>query len=586
MGRTRTGDELGQLLVARQGPSAITTEWRTAQNHPLYGLLAHCAIRALPLDELRAFRAPAMVAGVLVPIVFYRAMRRWVGHEAAILSAFALVVVDPIRHYASEGRGYTILVLGALVTAGWLLDFLESGRVRFLVGYVAAAAATGYAHLWAFPVLAAHGAFVILEALRPGAGRLAPKRAAAALGAIAAAIALGIALYRPMLPEILGAGRARVPGPMVRELAAALAQLVRFGSWTVAAHLVLVPITVGGFARKGESPWRDRTFRLHANVIAWVLAGAMALHPINFGSRFLLGIEPSLWAVDAWGLSGYWRGADQRRISPQRPQSTRRRRRRDKESDGGLAHRPQIPLVLIASGKDGRRSALRLLISRSRSLCLSLRGLCDLRGEMSSRRSVLGGPGMWLVGFGIGVLVADAPLAHGIPPGSFEGAASSELHLFRKLPQTIGIPAAVALVIAGLAAVVLRAALPAPPDRIARLASRAAIAGWTAVAFASMIPLILGPFALGPRWAFEVHMVAVGAILLLAWEHRHDALGLGALRFGLLATALIALFWLAGVPEPSVDPALALKLAVAALPALVAVPLARTTRMDGQAPDA
>ncbi len=298
---------------------------------------------------------------------------------------------------------------------------------------------------------------------------------------------------------------------MARGLVVALAQLVRFGSWTVAAHLVLVPIVLDGFFRRGENPWRERAFRLHAHVIAWVLAGAMALHPINFGSRFLLGIEPSLWAVAAWGLSGYWRGAG---------------------------------------------------------------------------RSRLGGPGMWLVGFALGVLVADAPLAHGIPPGSFEGAAQTELRLFRKLPRAIGVPAAVALVVAGLAAAVLRAARPAPSGRIARLASRAAIAGWTAAAFASIVPLILGPFALGPPWAFEVHMVAAGAILLLAWEHRHDGPGLGALRYGLLATALIALFWLAGIPEPAIDPAFAAKLAVASLPVLVAVPLAGTTRTDGATSDA
>ncbi len=388
--------------------------------------------------------------------------------------------------------------------------------MRFLIGYVAAAVATGYAHLWGFPVIAAHGAFVTVEALRPGAGRAGPEAGRRGAGGDRGGRrARGRALPADA-PGDPPDGPDRVPGLMVRQLVAALLQLVRFGSWTVAVHLVLVPIVLGGFARRGESPWRDRTFRLHANVIAWVLAGAMALHPINFGSRFLLGIEPSLWAVAAWGLSGFWRWG-------------------------------------VGSGEGGAR-----LVFSPHSPLPTPHSECGWSAS---------GSGCW----------SPTPRLRTDPARLVrEGAPSTEVHLLRKLPRAIGNPAAVAIVVAGLAAVGFRAAGFAPSPRIARLASRAAIAGWTAVAFASIVPLVLGPFAPGPPWAFEVHMVAVGAILLLAWEHRHDARALGALRYGLLATALIALFWLAGVPEPSVDPALALKLAVAALPVLVAVPLAGT----------
>jgi hypothetical protein len=510
MGKRGSGDEGGQMTLCVRSPSEIMTEFATAQNHPFYGLLGHYAVTVLPLPPLLAMRVPAFLAGVLIPIVYYQTQRRWLGHAAAILSAFVLILVDPVRHYSSSGRGYSILCLGALVTGQWLLDFLETGRARYAIGYVAVAVASCYAHLWGFPIIAAHGAFVILEQFRQYGARVGLRRSAEALGAIVVSIVVGIALYWPMLPEILRAGRGRLPGPMIHGLVEALLQLIRFGSWTVAIHLVLVPIVLDGFARRGENPFRELAFRLHVTVIACVLAGAMVLHPINFGSRFLMGIEPSLFAVAAWGLSGYWRG----------------------------------------------------------------------RG-----RSRLGGPGVWLLGFALGVLVADARLSHEIPPGSFaDPGDNAVVDLHRKLPRAIGNLGAVGLGLLGLVLIGYRAVRPSSL-RLSRLASRGAIVVWTLVTIAAIVPLILGPAAFHPLWIFEVHMVAVGAIVLLAWEHRHDGPALNALRYGLLACAGIGVFWLAGVPEPSFDPWLIVKLAVAVLPMLVAVPLAGTTRTADPVPE-
>ena len=146
-------DEIGQIRVARGPVAAIPTRYSFGQNHPLYGILSHYAIRFLPLPTVLAARIPAVLAGLLLPWVFYRGRREWVGPEAAVLAAFLLVFVDPIKHYGTTARGYALMVLGALVLGDLLLVYLERGHPGLLAAYVAVAVATCYSHLWAFALL-------------------------------------------------------------------------------------------------------------------------------------------------------------------------------------------------------------------------------------------------------------------------------------------------------------------------------------------------------------------------------------------------------------------------------------------------
>ena len=87
-------DEGGQIGISRGSHRAIATQFGYAQNHPLYGHLARVAIGALPLPIELSARVPALVAGMLIPWMFYRGQRRWVGHEAAVVVAFP---DDPLR---------------------------------------------------------------------------------------------------------------------------------------------------------------------------------------------------------------------------------------------------------------------------------------------------------------------------------------------------------------------------------------------------------------------------------------------------------------------------------------------------------
>jgi hypothetical protein len=215
------------------------------------------------------------------------------------------------------------------------------------VAYVAVAVATCYSHLWTFALLAGHGVFIGFEALRPASARPGFERLASASTALTAAVAFGVLAYTPLIAEIVAMGTDRVSGVMFARLIEGVLQMIRYGSWSVAAYVVLVPVLLEGLARRTDRPWDDRRVRFHVTVVVSVLGFAVLANPLNFGSRFLLEIAPSVFALAAWALGGYW--------------------------DGSGAC-PRLPLLPTAA------------------TCL--------------------------IGFALGVFIANAPLAHEIPPRS------------------------------------------------------------------------------------------------------------------------------------------------------------------------
>ncbi|MBV8462970.1 MAG: glycosyltransferase family 39 protein, partial [Acidimicrobiales bacterium] len=152
------------------------TQWHLAQNplsdllthhiqdHPFYGILVHLTMQVLPpWTPIHPVRVPSFVAGMLFPLAFYLTQRRYAGHEAALLVAMFLVMMDPVRFYMSIGRGYMLMMLGVLVLNHLLLRTLRHGGWWRPALYIPVGVLSGYTHLWAYPVVGAHGLYLALE---------------------------------------------------------------------------------------------------------------------------------------------------------------------------------------------------------------------------------------------------------------------------------------------------------------------------------------------------------------------------------------------------------------------------------------
>jgi hypothetical protein len=486
------------------------------QNHPFYGVLAHLAMQCLPDAPIAPVRLPAFLAGLLVPLVFYLTNRRYAGHEAALLVAMILVMMDPVRYYMSVGRGYSLMLLGVLVLNHLVIAALRRrGWWRALV-YIPVGVASGLTHLWAFPVVGAHGVFLALEVLRRRGRGVVARRALGMLAAVAATLVIGVACCLPMLSEVQAVSARRGSGLMFWLVVNAVLQIPRFASWTVVVHLLLVPIVLEGFARRplALGSGRERIARMNLVTIVVVLACASVANSIYFGSRYLLGMVPAAAGLVARGLSGYWRG---RTAGWSRPRLAR--------------------------------------------------------------------PAAWTIGLALGLISANAPMAHEIPGGATTADNGKEsAYYYRNLAQLVGTPRAVGLLAVGVVGLALagrsRRGLPAEPsDLDSDLERRDDLATayfWTAVLLASMGPLVLGPAFSLPL--FEVHMLTAAAVLLDAWEHRFSDRHLHALRFAFLMIAVIAVLWQVGVALPQFTPWILLGVMLYIPPVLIVLPLARTTR--------
>lgn len=299
-------DEIGQFLVCQWPVSRIVTDFATVQNHPLFSLSGHFALvllgGSLP-DELYACRLMALSAGMATPLVFYATNRNWLGSRAAMIAGLVLTVVDPVRYYATAARGYAWLILCAVVLNAALVQWWRNGGIKWLIVYFFVAVAGAYTHLWAVIMPLAHGLFVGCLAVRDSSLRRRTCSFVVMLFGLATAIALA---YRPMMPEILAMTARTRSNALDWELAIALVELLRFSHWTVAACIVLVPATLIGFVQKPLQAGDMRLCWLHATIVFVHLLVPVLTQPDNFGSRFLVGMTPSLAALFGWCVSGTW----------------------------------------------------------------------------------------------------------------------------------------------------------------------------------------------------------------------------------------------------------------------------------------
>jgi hypothetical protein len=188
-------DEIATLTrFVRLAPAEIASTYESANQHALYSLLAHASIGALGESAL-ALRLPALLLGVAtVPAVF--ALARAHGSRGdAVATALLLAVSYPHAYFSQNARGYTGLMLLAVVSTACLARTLALGRRRDAVAFALAAAAALYMHLSGAFVLAAQAVGAGVIAARGRAGPGAGRRVAVAT---AAAITLAALLYAPM----------------------------------------------------------------------------------------------------------------------------------------------------------------------------------------------------------------------------------------------------------------------------------------------------------------------------------------------------------------------------------------------------
>ena len=290
------GDEHHTLLAADGSFGSILTTYDTVGSHVPLPLLQKLALDAFGPGVL-SFRLPALVPGLLVLLLAFPLLRRFVGADAATL-ATALLAFHPMAIYYSRfARGYALGLLCALVL-GWAVLCVLEGERKWLArsALVVSAALLPWVHLSTLGFVLVLG----LAAIALG-WRRSRARGLELLGAFAAAGGLCFLLYLPVLRQVLAyfGGLPSEDPPLDWFGVPTLMAGGRVEAWV---WIVLSAVGLG-------LAWRERREALVLTVagIAGPLALLLAKNPPGMDyawARYLLSPLPFVAAFVAAGFVG------------------------------------------------------------------------------------------------------------------------------------------------------------------------------------------------------------------------------------------------------------------------------------------
>lgn len=351
------GDEdVALAAFLRQPVGKTLTDFAVGANHPLYNLLARYSSWGPPAAW--SARLPALLAGVLAPVMLFGSLRARTGEAAAIVAAVLLALAQMQIRLSTFARGYSLAVLLTIVSHWFLLNALERSRRRHWALYALTGALAAYAHAWTLLATAGQVIFFLVELGRANARGLRrnrrrrpsdqarpaavpPRHNLRAFGAaILLEAILVLALYGPMLMPIMRRAGAR-GSSLIPNLGTALVEIATIGQpsagageWTLPVHLFVIGCIVvagakqrwgqyGDSERTGSASERGqpvrlnpgaapvpisvssaalRLVRLHCCVLGTALLLTMIAAPQSFYPRYLAFLFPSYLSIFAAAL--------------------------------------------------------------------------------------------------------------------------------------------------------------------------------------------------------------------------------------------------------------------------------------------
>lgn len=139
----------------------IATNFKDDNQHWLFSVLAKISTSIFG-DTNWAFRLPALVFGVLSIVSVYNLGRLVFIERVGLLAAFLLAVSYHHIWYSQNARGYTILLLGTILSVHHLLRALQHGKNRDWVFYSLSLALCVAGHLTGVFIGLAHFLIVIV----------------------------------------------------------------------------------------------------------------------------------------------------------------------------------------------------------------------------------------------------------------------------------------------------------------------------------------------------------------------------------------------------------------------------------------
>jgi hypothetical protein len=304
-------DESGNWWVIKDGFQIMLQRarvWPGGQSVLFNSLVM--AARSIGGDSDVVMRIPAVLAALGALFLLYRLGRRLFGPLAAMFSCLIFVTMGEVVYVASTVRPYSLallLVIGAMLC---LVNWLDTGRIRYAIGYVLLGSLTLYATFLYALMFLIHAAYALI--------RIRARESAVSASALVAAwIASGVLLL-PLASQILASFASRdkdtyLSVPAVDMALESVIPPLLAGAAGLALLLALVLRRPFGFSpvpRSAEA-WLVAMWALAPPGILLALALTTTLK--LFAGRYYLENAPGL-ALAAGMLLCRWEPAAMRRL--------------------------------------------------------------------------------------------------------------------------------------------------------------------------------------------------------------------------------------------------------------------------------
>jgi len=137
-------DEFGSICAySGNGPVRVITDYRAAKNHIFFSLLNSILPGRASMNPARArMLSFAAVSAFALLIIAYSAYRRQLYEGAILLTLWTFAPAN--LELCLEARGYGVLALAALAASACVIEYLHSGRPRWIYGAAIAVALGTY----------------------------------------------------------------------------------------------------------------------------------------------------------------------------------------------------------------------------------------------------------------------------------------------------------------------------------------------------------------------------------------------------------------------------------------------------------
>jgi mannosyltransferase len=153
-------DEGTSVRLARSSLTHVIEDRAHSVNPPLYFIILHYWIRLFGESEF-SLRLPSAIFGSLALIMIYRVGDLIFGKRTGALSCFLLAISMFHIEYSQEARGYSLMVLMALISMYFFVKLLERTSFAFLIGYVISSALLIYTHFFGLLIVLVQNVFFI-----------------------------------------------------------------------------------------------------------------------------------------------------------------------------------------------------------------------------------------------------------------------------------------------------------------------------------------------------------------------------------------------------------------------------------------